>query len=223
LNHAFASWSGGKDGCLAAYRAQQRGLDIRYLANMATEDRMRSRTHGLSAAVLRKQSEALGIPLIQRPTTWGSYEAEFKKMLAALKEEGITDGIYGDIDLDEHREWVERVSGEAGIIPHLPLWGDSQAEILNDFIGSGFRAVVVATRADMLGEEWLGRAIDGAFTADLAAKAKEVTLCGEAGEYHTLVVDGPLFHKRLELTGTSKVKRDDHWFLEIEDVVLQDK
>jgi len=223
LNNAFASWSGGKDGCLAAYRAKKRGLDIRYLANMVTEDRMRSRTHGLSAAVLRAQSEALGIPLIQRPTTWDHYEAEFKKMLAALKKEGITDGIYGDIDLDEHREWVERVSGEAGITAHLPLWGETQEKILKDFIDSGFKAVVVATRADMLGEEWLGRAIDEEFIADLAAKAKNVTLCGEAGEYHTLVVDGPLFHKRLELIETSKVNRDDHWFLEIEDVALQDK
>jgi len=190
---------------------------------MVTEDRMRSRTHGLSAAVLRVQSEALGIPLTQRPTTWDSYEAEFKKMLAALKEEGVTEGVYGDIDLDEHREWVERVSGEAGITAHLPLWGESQEEILKDFIGSGFKAIVVATRADMLGEEWLGRTIDGAFIADLAAKAKNVTPCGEAGEYHTLVVDGPLFHKRLELRETSKVNRDDHWFLEIEDVALQDK
>lgn len=223
MQQVFVSWSGGKDGCLSAYRAHAQGLKLCYLANMVTEDMTRSRTHGVSAAVLRAQSEALGISLIQRPTTWNTYEAEFKTMLNALKEKGIEGGVFGDIDLDEHREWVERVCGEVGITPHLPLWGDSQEEILKDFISAGFEAVVVATRADLLGEEWLGRKIDREFMADLTARASNVTPCGEAGEYHTLVVDGPLFKKRLQIIESRNVFRDDHWFLEIQDAVLRDK
>lgn len=217
MSQVFASWSGGKDSCLACYRAAASGLKIRYLANMITEDGKRSRTHGVSARVLQMQSQAIGIPLVQRRTTWHSFEAKFKNMLRTFRQEGITGGVFGDIDLNEHREWVERVCQEVDITPHLPLWGESQGEILKDFINSGFKAIVVATKADMLGEEWLGREVDLDFINQLAElrKTKDVTLCGEVGEYHTLVVDGPLFQKRMEIMETRKVFRDEHWFLEI--------
>ena len=217
MSQVFTSWSGGKDSCLACYRAVARGLKIRYLANMITEDGKRSRTHGLSAHVLKVQSQAIGIPLVQRRTTWDSFEAKFKNMLRTFRQEGITGGVFGDIDLNEHREWVERVCQEVDITPYLPLWGESQDEILKDFINSGFEAIVVATKADMLGEEWLGRKVDLDFINQLAElrKTEDITLCGEVGEYHTLVVDGPLFQKRMEIIGTRKVFRDEHWFMEI--------
>ena len=217
MSQVFTSWSGGKDSCLACYRAVARGLKIRYLANMITEDGKRSRTHGLSAHVLKVQSQAIGIPLVQRRTTWNSFEAEFKKMLRAFKQQGVVGGVFGDIDLDEHREWVERVCQELDITPHLPLWGESQEEILRDFINLGFEAIVVATKSDLLGEEWLGRRIDLDFIRHLdeIRKTKNITLCGEAGEYHTFVTNGPLFQKRIEITETRKVLRDERWFLEI--------
>jgi diphthine-ammonia ligase len=225
LSQVFASWSGGKDGCLACYRAVASGLKIRRLANMITEDGKRSRTHGVSAHVLQIQSQAIGIPLVQRRTTWHSYEAKFKSMLCAFRREGITGGVFGDIDLNEHREWVERVCQEVDITPYLPLWGESQNEILKDFIKSGFKAIVVATKADMLGEEWLGREVDLNFINRLAElrKTKDITLCGEAGEYHTLVVDGPLFQKRMEIVETREVFRDEHWFLDILGIELKAK
>jgi len=217
LNQAFVSWSGGKDCCLACHQAIAGGLNIRYLANMLTEDGTHSRTHGLSADVLQLQSRAVGIPLLQRQATWNTYEDEFKKLLDSLKQEGIHDGVFGDIDLDEHREWVERVCHSAGITPHLPLWGKKQDEILRHFISLGFEAVVVATRADILGEEWLGRKIDLDFINQLVELhgTNDIAPCGEAGEYHTLVIDGPIFQKRLEIRETRKVLRDEHWFLEI--------
>jgi len=162
---------------------------------------------------------------VQRRTTWHSYEAKFKNMLRAFRREGITGGVFGDIDLNEHREWVERVCQEVDITPHLPLWGESQNEILKDFIKSGFKAIVVATKADMLGEEWLGREVDLNFINQLVKlrKTKDVTLCGEAGEYHTLVVDGPLFQKRMEIMETREVFRDEHWFLDILGIELKAK
>ncbi|MFQ5996263.1 MAG: diphthine--ammonia ligase [Dehalococcoidales bacterium] len=225
MSQVFTSWSGGKDSCLACYRAVASGLKIRYLANMLTEDGQRSRTHGLSAQVLQVQSQAIGIPLMQRRATWNSFEAEFKKMLRAFKQQGVVGGVFGDIDLDEHREWVERVCQEMAITPHLPLWGESQEKILRDFIDSGFEAIVVATKADMLGEEWLGRSIDLDFIRHLdeLRGTKNITLCGEAGEYHTFVTDGPLFQKRIEISETKKVLRDEHWFLEILDTDLRAK
>ena len=97
--------------------------------------------------------------------------------------------------------------------------------IVADFIKAGFEAVVVVTKADIMGEEWLGRKIDAAFIKDLKklAKTKPITPCGEAGEYHTLVIDGPLFQQRLEITGTQKVLRDGYWFLDIGKAELKDK
>lgn len=211
---AFTSWSGGKDCCQAFYRAAAKGLQVRYLLNMVTEDGERSWSHGIAAKWLKMQAQAMGIPLLQRQTSGANYTAEFKNTLLTLKQEGITAGIFGDIDFEPHREWITKVCAEGGIIPHLPLWGEDQNQILRNFIGLGFKAIVVATRADLLGEEWLGRKVDSEFVADLVP-LKNITPCGEAGEYHTLVIDGPLFQKRMEILQTSKVLRNGHWFLEI--------
>ena len=217
MQQVFSSWSGGKDSCLACYRATENGLKVRYLANTVTEDGERSRSHGLSAKVLQLQSQAIGVPLVQQPTTGENYEAEFKNMLRAFRQKGVDGGVFGDIDFNEHRQWIERVCHEVDVTPHLPLWGESQDKIMKDFINLGFEAIVVATRADLLGEEWLGRRVDMSFLKllDEEKETKDITLCGEAGEYHTLVIDGPLFKQRIEILEANKVLRDGHWFLEI--------
>ena len=225
MQQVFASWSGGKDSCLACYRAIASGLKVRYLANTVTEDGKRSRSHGLPAEVLQVQSQAMGIPLVQRRTTWDNYEAEFKSMLRTFKQEGVNGGVFGDIDFEEHRQWVERVCQEVDIVPHLPLWGESQNKILRDFIDLGFEAVIIATKADLFGREWLGQRIDLNFIKHLdeLRETKDITPCGEAGEYHTLVIDGPLFKKRMEILKTRKVFRDTRWFLDILDTELRTK
>jgi len=214
MEEAFASWSGGKDNCLACYRTIMSGVKVRYLLNMVTEGGERSRSHGLAAQWLQMQAKAMGIPLVQRRTTGTNYEAEFKSALLALKQEGITAGVFGDIDFEAHRQWIERICSETGITPRLPLWGEDQNEILRDFIDLGFEAVVVATKAESLGKEWLGRKLNLDFVTDLA-KLENITPCGEAGEYHTLVIDGPLFEKRMEIVAANKVLKEGHWFLEI--------
>jgi len=217
MNQVFTSWSGGKDSCFACYRAVASGLRVGYLANMITEDARRSWTHGQSAELLQVQAQAVGIPLVQRRTTMADYEAEFKNMVLALKREGVVGGVFGDIDLEEHRQWIERVCHEVDITPHLPLWGQSQSKIMRDFIDLGFEAVVVAAKADLFGEEWLGRKVDLDFIKHLGdlRETKGITLCGEAGEYHTFVTDGPLFSQRIEILEANKVLREGHRFLEI--------
>lgn len=215
MEHAFISWSGGKDSCLAYYRAIRNGIKARYLLNMVREDGSRSRSHGLATEWLQMQAQAIGIPLVQRQTSWADYEAEFKKALLAFKDEGIATGVFGDIDLDGHRQWVERVCSECGITARLPLWQESQDRLLREFIQVGFEAVVVAIKADLLGEEWLERRITPEFLADLAEAKKDITPCGEAGEYHTFVINGPLFEKRIRIVEAERVLRDDHWFLDI--------
>jgi diphthine-ammonia ligase len=225
MNLVFASWSGGKDGCLALHRAIVSGLDVRYLANTITEDGKRSFSHGISAEVIRAQAQAIGIPLAQRPTTRETYEAEFINMLRTFKQEGIEGGVFGDIDFNAHREWIERVCREADITPLLPLWLESQDKLLREFIDAGFEAIVVAAKADLFGEEVLGQTVDRAFVKHLKelGKTKKITPCGESGEYHTLVIDGPIFQKRLEILETRKVLREGTRFLEILSTELKTK
>jgi uncharacterized protein (TIGR00290 family) len=146
-------------------------------------------------------------------------------MLRTFKQEGIEGGIFGDIDFNPHREWIEKVCNEAGLTPHIPLWLENQNQLLRDFIDSGFEAVLVAARADLFGENVLGRKIDRDFIKDLLelCETKGITPCGEAGEYHTLVVDGPLFKRRLKIINSEKVLSEEHWFLDISNADLRAK
>ncbi len=211
---AFVSWSGGKDGALSYYRAMK-SFQITYLLNMIAEDGKRSRSHGIRTDVLRLQGKAMGLPLIQVKSSWETYEAEFKRTLSCFKERGIEAGIFGDIDLEEHRQWVERVSREAGIKAVLPLWGEKKREnLIQELIEAGFEAVIVTTRKDLLGEEWLGRRIDHDFLRDIS-QVNGVDISGENGEYHTLVVSGPIFKKRLKILKSEKITREEHCFLDI--------
>ena len=220
---AFASWSGGKDCCLALYRAKKEDLDIRYLFNMVSEDGKRSRSHGMRADVIKKQAEALGIPIVQQRTVDETYEAVFVKAIKDFKKQGIDVGVFGDIDFNAHLEWIERVCKAAAITPRLPLWLENQTKLMEEFIAAEFTSVVVAVKAELLGKEFLGRVVDKQFLADIAVLNKDITPCGEAGEFHTLVVDGPIFVKRLELTKTEVVTRMEHHFLEIHETALKDK
>ncbi len=217
MKEVFVSWSGGKDGCLAGYLATIQGLKVRYLANMITEDGKRSWSHGQSSETLQVQAQAMGIPLVQQRATRANYEAEFKKMIHNLKQDGISGGVFGDIDFNAHREWIDRVCGQTGVTAYLPLWMKDQREILREFIGLGFEAVVVAAKADFFGEEVLGRKVDLDFINYLEelGKTRDIMPCGEAGEYHTLVIDGPLFRQRVEILETSQTLAEGVWIMEI--------
>jgi diphthine-ammonia ligase len=223
VEKAFISWSGGKDCCLSAYRAKQQGIDLAYLLNMTTEDKRRSCSHGIGAEWIRQQAEAIGIPLLQFPTTGETYQTVFKNALKELHYDGISTGIFGDIDFEPHREWIEQVCKPAGINAMLPLWGRDQNEIVVEFLKLGFQARVIAVRADLLGREWLGRSVDKTFLQDIAALNKGITPCGEAGEFHTLVVDGPIFKKRMEIREAAAEKRGGHWFWDINKIELIEK
>jgi uncharacterized protein (TIGR00290 family) len=201
------------------------GLKVRYLLNMTTGDGRQSWTHVQPVELLQAQSQAIGIPLVQRQTTMANYETEFKNALLSLKQGGVTGGVFGDIDFEAHRQWINRICGEVDITPHLPLWGQAQERILSCFIASGFEAVVVVAKADLFDEEWLGRKIDLDFLSYLSELSQRygIQLCGEAGEYHTFVTDGPLFDQRIEILETSTVLREGYWFLEISEHSLRTK
>lgn len=220
---AFVSWSGGKDCCLAAYQAKQQGIKIVYLLNMVTEDEKRSCSHGIAERWIRQQAKAIGIPLLQFPTTSDNYQSVFTDALIEMHNHGVTAGVFGDIDFAPHRDWIEQVCAPSGINPILPLWGKNQSKLIEDFIEVGFQALVIATQADLLGAEWPGRIVDKQFLKDIADLKKNITPCGEAGEFHTLVVDGPIFKKRLQIREATPEKRGVYWFWDIKKLELVEK
>ncbi|HUV50877.1 MAG TPA: diphthine--ammonia ligase [Anaerolineae bacterium] len=217
--NAFISWSGGKDAALSYYRAMK-DFHITHLLNMVAEDGLISRSHGIRTEILRLQAEAMGITIVQPRSSWETYEAEFKRALSGLKDKGVKAGIFGDIDFEGHREWVERVSRESDMDVALPLWGEkNRKKIIEELIESRFKAVVVATGKDLLGPEWLGRMIDHDFVKDIS-KIKGVDISGENGEYHTFVVSGPIFKKRINIIKSEKITRDKRCFLDISECEL---
>ena len=208
----ISSWSGGKDSCFACYQALSEGYEISHLVNFISQEYKRVSFHGTEARLIQMQSQSLGIPVFQKETTPDGYEREFKEAVRSLLHHGIKGMVFGDVYLDEHKEWVERVCGELGIEAVEPLWGKSTEEILTGFIDAGFEAIVVGAQARLIDEEWLGRRVDRDFMNYL--KSKNVDLCGENGEYHTLVLNGSLFKRRIEVTESRTVRRGDYWFLD---------
>jgi uncharacterized protein (TIGR00290 family) len=209
---------------LALWRAKQSGADIEYLLTTYSGRTGRTVAHGFPVALVRAQAEALGIELITVPTEWEEYEAKFREAIAGLRERGVEAGVFGDINLEEHRQWVERVSREAGLGALLPLWGANQRTLLREWVSEGFAAVIVAVRAD-LGPEWLGKTLDRRCVAalDRALTRRGLSPSGEGGEYHTLVVDGPLFGRPLEIHEATPVLRRRHWMLDIREYGLAER
>lgn len=194
---ALASWSGGKDSCLAVWRATRAGMPVKTLLTMFDETGERSRSHGLSPQVLAAQAAAMKMDWRAGRATWRAYEAQFIAELESLRASGHTHAVFGDIDLAAHREWEEGVCRLAGIEPLLPLWHEERMRLVEEMWAAGFRAVVVCTDDRFLGAEFCGREFDRAFVASLPGG---VDACGENGEFHTFVHDGPLFARAVEFS-----------------------
>jgi diphthine-ammonia ligase len=210
-----ASWSGGKDSCFACYKAIQEGFYVSQLLIMMA-DPSTSNFHMISSELLDAQSQAVGIPIVKRITPPDTYEEEFKKSLREMKAKGVEGLVTGDIyDVDLHEAgWLDRICKEVGLKPIKPLWHRDTGQILDEFIKVGFKATVVRVKKEVLGVEWLGRQVDRAFFNDLL-KLGTVDPCGERGEYHTFVTDGPLFKKRIEVLESKKTTLDGYGRLEI--------
>jgi len=213
------SWSGGKESCLACHKAISDGYEVSHLLNMISEDGSRSRSHGLDSALIAAQSQAIDISVVQKRTTWDTYEREFKTAICELKQSGVSGAVFGDIYVQEHKDWVNQICKELDVKPIMPLWGRDPKDIFTEFIDAGFKAIVVRARADLLGEDWLGREIDRSFMDELL-KLGKVDLCGELGEYHTFVTDGPLFKRRIRILETDEVLKDGYWSLDISKWVI---
>jgi uncharacterized protein (TIGR00290 family) len=207
----IASWSGGKDSCFACYKAMRDGYDISYLVNFISKEYKRVSFHGTEAKLIQLQSEAIRIPLLQKETTWNGYENEFKEAVKSLIPNGVQGMIFGDIYLQEHKDWTERVCSELGIKAVEPLWKKVPEKIILEFIDAGFEAIIVSAKADLFGKEWIGKRVDREFLRYL--KDNNIDACGENGEYHTFVTDGPVFRKKIKIDMNMPIMRDGYWFL----------
>jgi diphthine-ammonia ligase len=207
----FCSWSGGKDAYLALARAVAAGGQPAALLCMLHEDGRRSRGHGLPLPLLEAQAAALRIPLIARATTWDEYETTYVAIALELRAQGVEAGVFGDIDLQAHRDWVEGVCETAGLSCHLPLWHEPRRHLVDELLASGVRATVVAVDDSKLSASFLGRELTYPLVDELEAAGADA--CGEEGEYHTMVTDAPLFSALVPLAWDGHVSRDGHWIL----------
>ncbi len=212
-NTFITSWSGGKDSCLALDRAKHSGLEPAGLFTMFMEGGERSRSHGLTHAVLRAQAEAMGLRLFTNNATWADYEGVFIDAWREFRLRGIPTGVFGDIDIDDHRAWVERVCGAADMRPLHPLWRAPRRALLEEFIDKGYRATVIAAREGVLDRTVLGRTLDRQLIDEFEALG--IDACGENGEYHTVVTDGPLFHSPVHLAQGESTLHAGVWFLDV--------
>lgn len=213
--NVFFSWSGGKDCMLALHRTLQNG-EHRLLAllNMCDRDTNFSRSHGLKKELLQRQAEAMNVRLVQRGTSRGESERDFKLAIAELKKEGLEAGVFGDIYLMEHRSWIERVCSEMGIQAIFPLWGDSTDLLATELVDAGFEPLVVSVHADHLEQNFLGRTFNHEMVNDLQ-QLDGIDICAENGEFHSFVVNGPVFKHPVAYEKGEVYFKDKHWFLEL--------
>ncbi|MBN1234858.1 MAG: diphthine--ammonia ligase [Methanotrichaceae archaeon] len=178
-------------------------------------------SHELNPALIRAQALALGLPLQQRD--FYSYEEEFKEAVRELQSQGerIDAAVFGHIET--HKPLVDRICQDLDIDLLLPIWKRNSEKIINEVLDAGFEVILVSVRDGLLGKEWLGRSIDDDFLADLRAANSSVDACGENGEFHTLVLDGPIFEKKMVITKSDPVCREGYWFLNISEFSLQEK
>ena len=212
---AFVSWSSGKDCMYALYKyLQNPENEVFCLLNMTDEKADKSRSHGISSRIILRQAEDMDIPIMQCPTSRADYEQNLKKVIRELKVQGVSAGVFGDIYLQEHRNWIERVCAEMDIVPIFPLWGADTEKLTAGFIANGFRAITVAIRKNLLPKQFLGRVLDEDFLQTLR-KIPNADVCGENGEYHTFVFDGPLFTRPVPFQKGLVYEDDKHYFLEL--------
>jgi len=209
----FCSWSGGKDSCLALYHAINNGGMAKYLLTMLTEDGSRTRSHGLSENVIKAQAASLGIPLVVGCSSWDDYEKVFVSAIREFKQGGIEYGVFGDIDLDEHLQWVERICSSVHLQAYEPLWKRSRIDLLEEFLDLGFRATIVSVKKSVLDKSFLGCSLSREMVALLQKTGVDPS--GEKGEYHTVVTDGPIFSAPINLVTKGIITRNDYNFIDL--------
>jgi uncharacterized protein (TIGR00290 family) len=213
----LVSWSGGKDSCMAL-REIQRTANTRVAALLTTitRDYDRISMHGVRRVLLERQAASLGVPLHQILISKGAnndeYETKMGEAFAAYRQQGVSSVVFGDLFLEEIRVYRERLLAKHGMAGLYPVWKRDTAALIREFIGLGFKTVVVCVDPPRLDPSFLGRRIDEEFLSQLPP---QVDPCGENGEFHTFVFDGPTFSSPVKFAVGEKVCRDSFWFCDL--------
>ena len=210
------SWSGGKESAMALYELRRARSEVVALLTTITKGYDRISMHGVRRALLEKQAKSLGLPLhevfIPQKCSNEEYEAEMGKAMAHFQDKGISSVVFGDVLLEDVRRYRERNLARLGMRGIFPLWGMDTAELARKFIALGFRAIVVCVDSKMLSGSFVGREFDEVFLSDLPS---QVDPCGENGEFHTFVFDGPIFKRRVPFRVGKVVLRDSFYFCDL--------
>ena len=209
--NSLCSWSGGKDSCFALMQAMHVGYVPKVLLNVLNEEGKISRSHGIPLEILQSQAKAACLPLHAISSSWNDYEQKFTASLVELREKfSLTHAIFGDIDLQAHRDWEEKVCNAAGLTAVLPIWKQDRKKLVVQMLEAGIETMIVSCNEKM-GERFLGKMISVPLITELEAMG--IDPCGENGEYHTLVLDCPLFSEPVKVTSKEKILHDKYWFL----------
>jgi uncharacterized protein (TIGR00290 family) len=208
------SWSGGKDSSLALYEIQKsRDYEVAALITTITSDYDRVSMHGLRTILLDEQPSSLNIPLekifISKNASNDEYESRLKETLLKYKQFGIRDVVFGDLFLEEIKKYREDLLGKIGMECVFPIWKRDTVKLAKRFIELGFKAITVCVDSNVLGKEFAGREFDEHFLDDLP---KAIDPCGENGEFHTFVYDGPIFKNRIGHQLGEIVLRDGRFY-----------
>lgn len=210
------SWSGGKDSLMALREIWQRDQHVTALLTTITGDDDRIQMHGVRRSLLEQQAASLNLPLhqVSIPKRAGNreYEAKLTAALAAYREAGIDTVAFGDLYLEDIRSYREQLLARVGMRGLYPIWQRNTTELIKEFIGQGFKAVVTCVNSKQLDASFAGRIIDDSF---LRALPPTVDPCGENGEFHSFVFSGPLFKDEIKFCVGETVFRDDHYFRDL--------
>ncbi len=215
---AIMSWSGGKDSTMALCEVRRAGgWEIEGLLTTITRDYDRVCMHGVRTALLEQQAAALELPLekiyLDANGSQEAYETKMRTYLAGCRERGIQAVIFGDLFLQDVRQYRERHLAQAGVEPVFPLWGQDTRALAERFLDAGFQAIITCVDLRALPQGFVGRRYDRAFLADLPA---ETDPCGERGEFHSFVYDGPLFRSPVPFqTGRTVVRENRFAYLDL--------
>jgi len=210
-------WSGGKDSAMALHTLLQRSdIQIAALLTTVTEGYERISMHGVRRDLLERQAQSIGLPLheVRIPPQCVNpvYEARMEAALRIYLEKGVRKVAFGDIFLEDLRAYREKNLARVGMTAIFPVWKRDTRELIRSFHASGFRAVAVCVDPKTLAPSFAGRELDESFFRDLPPHADP---CGENGEFHTFVFDGPIFHSPISVRAGEIVNRDGFVFCDI--------
>lgn len=206
---AIMNWSGGKDSTLTLYKVLSEGIELEGLFTTISHQLRRITMHGVREELLDAQAAALGIPLykLELPAsdTMDLYNQLMQEKMNAFKKAGVTHSIFGDIHLEDLKKYRESQLNKVGVKALFPLWKLPVKDVITEFIDQGFKAVVVCVNARYLDQSFVGRTLDADFIKDLP---EEVDVCGENGEFHSFVYDGPIFKQPVPIKLGEVVYKD---------------